>query len=166
MTPAVSDTPTLTLTPFLPVAIEALFEGEVTPNPDAIFTSIQFSTEFENNEAVNPRTVFELPIQTMYGGFDYNNTIPGVQWTALWYRNAQLVCYETQPWDGGTGGIGGYTECSDPIGGWQAGQYEVQIFMGYEWKVVGRFVVLGDLATPTATGTPAFSETGTATPTP
>lgn len=161
MTPSVSDTPTLTLTPFLPLAIEALFEGPVTPNPDAVFTAIQFSTKFDGVNPVNPKTVFELPIKTMYGGFDYNNTIPGVQWTALWYRNAQLVCYETKPWDGGTGGIGGYSECSSPIGGWQPGQYEVQIFMGYEWKVVGRFVVLGDLSTPTATGTPTLTPTST-----
>jgi hypothetical protein len=53
----------------------------------------------------------------MYGGFDYNNTLPGVQWTALWYRNGQLVCYETEPWreEWGTGGISGYTECSSPL---------------------------------------------------
>ncbi|MBP6176830.1 MAG: hypothetical protein KA473_01680 [Anaerolineales bacterium] len=156
-TPSVSETPTLTLTPFLPVAIEALFSGQATPNPDAIFTPIQFSTAFENGEAVEPQSVFELPIETIYGGFDYNNTIPGVQWTALWYREGQLICYETKPWDGGTGGIGGYTECSTPLGGWVAGQYEVQIFMGYEWKVIGRFRVLDSLATPTMTGTPTLT---------
>jgi len=154
-TPLVSNTPTLTTTPFLPVAIEALFTGPVTPNPDAVFTAIQFSTQFDGINPINPKTVFEFPIKTMYGGFDYNNTIPGVQWTALWYRNSdELVCYETKPWNGGTGGIGGYTECSDPIGGWQPASYEVQIFMGYDWKVVGRFIVTGPLATFTSESTP------------
>lgn len=166
-TPLVSDTPTLTPTPFLPVAIEALFTGPVTPNPDAVFTAIQFSTEFDGTNAVNPKTVFELPIQIMYGGFDYNNTAPGVQWTALWYRNGHLICYETEPWreEWGTGGIGGYTECSNPIDGWMAGQYEVQIFMGYDWKVVGRFTVLDSLTSATPTGTPDLA-TETPTPTP
>ncbi|MCB0833210.1 MAG: hypothetical protein KDC45_07090, partial [Bacteroidetes bacterium] len=87
---------------------------------------------------------------------------------ALWYRNGELVCYETEPWREawGTGGIGGYTSCSSPLGGWQAGNYEVQIFMGYEWKVVGRFTVLENL-TPTApTGTPNLSTTETPTATP
>ncbi|MBE0683771.1 MAG: hypothetical protein IH589_17840 [Anaerolineales bacterium] len=156
LTPSVSDTPTLTLTPFLPLAIEALFEGPVTPNPEALFTAIQFSTVFDGLNPVDPKTVFELPIQTMYGGFDYNNTLPGVQWTALWYLNGKLSnCFETKPWDGGTGGIGGYTECSAPTAdGWVPGEYEVQIFMGYEWKVIGRFRVLDNLTTPTATGTP------------
>ena len=169
LTPLVSDTPTLTPTPFLPVAIEALFAGPVTPNPDAVFTAIQFSTEFDGVNAIDPKTVFELPIDTIYGGFDYNNTLPGVQWTALWYRNSKLVCYETEPWkvEWGTGGIGGYTSCSSPLDGWQAGQYEVQIFMGYEWKVVGRFVVMESLTpvvTPTRTPTLANTASPTATP--
>ena len=169
LTPLVSDTPTLTPTPFLPVAIEALFAGPVTPNPDAVFTAIQFSTEFDGVNAIDPKTVFELPIDTIYGGFDYNNTSPGVQWTALWYRNGKLVCYETEPWkvEWGTGGIGGYTSCSSPLDGWQAGQYEVQIFMGYEWKVVGRFVVMESLTpvvTPTRTPTLANTASPTATP--
>lgn len=156
LTPSVSETPTLTLTPFLPVAIEALFQGEVTPNPDAIITALQFSTEFDGTNPIDPKTVFELPIQTMYGGFDYDKIIPGVQWTALWYHDGQLVCYETNPWNGGTGGIGGYTECTDPIGGWQPGQYEVQIFMGYEWESIGRFIVIESPdATPTFTPIPA-----------
>jgi hypothetical protein len=153
-TPSTTDTPTLTTTPFIPLAVEALFGGAVTPNPEAVFTAIQFSTKFDKGEPVDPKTVFELPIGTMYGGFDYNNTIPGVQWTALWYRNGEFIHYETKPWDGGTGGIGGYTECTNPTGGWLPGSYEVQIFMGYEWKVVGRFVILGELPTPTPTFPP------------
>jgi hypothetical protein len=161
-TPLVTDTPTLTATPSLPLAIESFFEGPVTPNPDAVFTAIQFSTNFDGINPINPRTVFELPVQKMYGGFDYNNTIPGVQWTALWYHEGKLICFETKPWDGGTGGIGGYTECSDPIDGWLPGNYEVQIFMGYDWKVVGRFVILGTASTMT----PQATVTSTSTPTP
>lgn len=162
--PAVSDTPTLTTTPFLPLAIEALFSGPVTPNPEAVFTTVKFSTQLDKSRPVSPKTVFELPIATMYGGFDYNNTIPGVQWTALWYRGGQLVDYETKPWDGGTGGRGGYTDSSDPIGGWLPGTYEVQIFMGHDWRGGGRFVVLGQLATSTPVRT--FTPTGTSSLTP
>jgi type VI secretion system secreted protein VgrG len=165
ITPAVTDTPTGTSTPSLPVAIEALFKGEVTPNPDAVFTAIQFSTTFDGTNPIDPKTSFRLPIKTMYGGFDYNNIIPGVQWTALWYHDGKLVCYETKPWDGGTGGIGGYTECGSPIGGWTPGEYEVQIFIGYEWKVIGRFIVLGD-GTPTPTLTPTAPAVDIPTDTP
>jgi hypothetical protein len=160
-TPSVTDTITPTTTPFLPSAIEALFSGPVTPNPDAVFGPMQFSTNFDGLNAINPQTVFQLPIQKMYGVFAYNNTIPGVQWTALWYREGQLVDYETQPWNGGTGGGGGFTESEDPIGGWLPGDYEVQVFMGYEWKVIGRFRIEGDFLTnlPAPSGTPAFTAT-------
>lgn len=148
-TPLPPGAPTATVTPFIPVAIEAMFKGLVTPNPEAVFTEIQFSTKFDGVNPIDPQKSFRPPIQTIYGGFDYNNLIPETQWTALWYRDGNLVCYETKPWDGGTGGIGGYTECANPFGGWQPGNYEVQIFMGYELKKIGRFVVLPN-PTPTA----------------
>jgi hypothetical protein len=51
--------------------------------------------------------------QEMWACFSYNNMFPGVQWTALWYRNGELVHYETVPWDGTTGGLG-YSEWAPP----------------------------------------------------
>jgi len=61
----------------------------------------------------------------MYGIFTYDGMIPGVQWTALWMRDGELVSYESYPWNGGTGGAyftewnllqisgcQGYTPCS------------------------------------------------------
>ena len=55
-------------------------------------------------------------------------------------------------WDGGTGGYG-YTECL-PEGGWAEGSYEVQVFIGDQWKSSARFDVLGDPATATEGNTP------------
>ncbi len=156
LTPSVSETPTQTGTPFIPVALESQFAGQVTPNPDALFSALQFSTEFQNNEAVDPRTVFELPIQTIYGGFDYANIIPGAQWTVLWYRDGQLVDFDTEPWkeEWSTGGTGGFVESAGPSGGWTAGSYEVQMFMGYDIKKNGRFIVIDSPdGTPTSTPT-------------
>jgi hypothetical protein len=165
-TPSTTDTPTPTSTPFLPLSIEALFESAVTPNPEAAFSPIEFSTRYDGLNAIQPATVFVNPIDTMYGVFSYDQMIPGVQWTALWLREGELVHYETKPWDGTTGGYG-YTDCTDPIGGWQPGMYEVQIFVGADWKVVGRFIVEGDYPTetPTLTLTPTPSPTRTRTPT-
>ena len=153
-TPSVTDTPTVTPTPFLPPAIEALFQSEVTPNPAAVFSPIQFTencSDFNNFEAF---TVFQNPIHYMCGIFTYDQMMPGAQWTSLWMHEGALVCYETAPWNGTTGGFG-YTECTDPIGGWQAGDYEVQIFVGLEWKVVGRFKVEGEPPTPIPSRTPS-----------
>lgn len=164
-TPSVTDTPTMTSTPFIPPAIEALFNSDVTPNPDAVFSPLQFSTVYENFECVAPSTTFVNPIKSMTACFSYNNMSPGVQWTAMWYRDGELVHYETLPWDGTTGGLG-YSEWAPPPETWKPGTYSVQIFVGLEWKVVGQFVVSGEppTAVPTITPSPTVSPTITRTP--
>ena len=164
-TPSVTDTPTITPTPYIPPAIGALFDSVVTPNPDAVFSPLQFSTVYENFECVAPSTNFVNPVRGMTACFSYNNMEPGVQWTALWYRGNELVHYETLPWDGGIGGLG-YSDWSPPPEMWLAGTYEIQIFVGEEWKVVGQFIVTGDPNTPTPSITPSPTLTPTLTVTP
>jgi type VI secretion system secreted protein VgrG len=73
-----------------------------------------------------------------------------VQWTALWFRDGRLVHFETIPWDGETGGFG-FTEWEAPTEEWLPGTYEVQIFVGLDWKVVGQFILQGDAPTPVPT---------------
>jgi hypothetical protein len=164
-TPSVTDTPTITPTPFIPPAIEALFNSDVTPNPDAVFSPLQFSTVYENFECVAPSTTFVNPVREMWACFSYNNMSPGVQWTAMWYRGNELVHYETLPWDGTTGGLG-YAQWAPPPEMWKPGTYDVQIFVGLDWKVVGQFVVSGDPPTPipSITPSPTISPTVTRTP--
>ena len=113
----------------------------------------------ENFQPVDPAIEFANPIVKLYGVFSYDLMTVGAQWSALWYRGADLVCFETIPWNGGTGGIG-YTECSNPVGGWQAAEYEVQIFAGMDWKNSARFVVTGEPPTPE----PSFTPTRTPIP--
>jgi hypothetical protein len=164
-TPSTTDTPTITPTPYIPPAIEALFESVVTPNGDAAFSPLQFSTTRANFQCVAPSTIFVNPIREMWACFSYNNMLPGVQWTALWYYEGELVHYETLQWDGVTGGLG-YSNWSPSPEMWQPGTYQVQIFVGKEWKVVGQFVVSGDPVTATLspTASPTYTLTFTRTP--
>ena len=164
-TPSITDTPTITPTPFIPPAIEALFNSEVTPNPDAVFSPLQFSTVYENYECVAPATNFVNPVRSITACYSYNNMSPGVQWTALWYHGGELVHYETGPWDGSTGGLGN-SQWAPPPEMWQAGTYEVRVFVGLDWKVVGQFVVSGEpiTSTPSITPSPTLSPTITQTP--
>jgi hypothetical protein len=170
-TPSVTDTPTPTSTPFVPPAIEALFSGVVTPNPDAVFSPMQFSTVYENFECVVPATVFINPVRSMTACFSYNNMGDGVQWTAIWYRNGELVYFETKPWDGGTGGIG-FSDWAPPPEEWFPGTYTVVIFVGLERQTSGQFIVNGDPPTPipslspTVTLMPESTLTFTGTPSP
>jgi hypothetical protein len=114
---------------------------------------------------VNPAAQFANPVGHLYGTFSYDNMIEGVQWSALWYRDGQLVYLETAPWNGGSGGYG-YTDWNPSSELWLAGNYEVQIFIGSQWKVSGLFIVTGDPPTATVTLTQTPTQTSTYTPTP
>ncbi len=163
-TPLVTDTATITPTPSLPLAVVALFQSSITPNPETILSELTFSTKIDADiQPVDPQTVFENPITQIFATYSYDKMVPGSQWTAVWYRNGEQVCLTTQPFAGGTGGYD-EADCSNPIGGWQPGIYETQIFVGEDLKVVGRFMVQGEPPTPTASLTPTASRTPTRTP--
>jgi len=164
-TPAVTDTPTITVTPFIPPAIEVLFESEVTPNPNAVISPLQFTLDCSNFNEFATATVFQNPINYMCAVFSYDQMTPGAQWTALWLRDGKLIHYETIPWDGETGGYG-FTEWEAPASEWLPGTYEVQIFVGLDWKMVGQFLLEGDAPTPIPTRTPSATPTPSRTATP
>lgn len=162
-TPTISPTPTDTGTPQLPASVAILLQESVTPNPDALFSPIEVGRRLDNqNNAINPDDEFDNPIRRLYGAFTYDGLQDGVRWTAIWYFGDEVVCLETLPWDGGTGGHG-YTECEPDQ--WLPGEYEVQIFYAQTWMVSTRFVIYGDPPTPTPTFTPTPSPTPTSTPT-
>jgi type VI secretion system secreted protein VgrG len=150
--PPITATPTVTGTPVLPERITVLFRETVTPQPDALLSSLEVAARLDNfNRAIEPQASFVLPSGRLFAAFTYDFLQDGVRWSAIWYRGDQIVCLETQPWDGGSGGYG-YTEC-EPELGWQPGSYEIQIFLGETWKVSGRFEVLDGTETPVPTMT-------------
>lgn len=138
LTPTVTPTPLPTSTPVLPVSITSLFAEVVTPNPQAAFGPFHVVPERKYPPAV-PDQVFERPPETLYGLFGYDHVPMGVRWTALWLCEQEVVCVDTKAWDGAPGGWG-YTECAPEQ--WTPGAYEIQIFLGLEWKISTRFVIL------------------------
>jgi len=174
LTPTITNTPSVTNTPSLPADISKLFTAKVTPNPDSVFSKIRFALKVDkNNQPVDPATEFKNPLVELFGTFSYDKMLPGSQWTALWYRVSDnvLICYETKPWDGSTGGFG-YTQCSPSSDEWLPGEYETQIYVGTTWIVSSRFTVIGEpikpsiTPTPTRTATVTGTATSTKTPTP
>lgn len=163
-TPAVTDTPTASPTPHVPLAIEVNFQSTVTPNPNAVFSPIQFAQALDKNFLpVKPAIVFNNPVGHLYAQFSYDKMNAGAQWSALWYRGIELVHFESKPWDGGTGGIG-YTDWYPNPYDWLPAEYEVQIFVGLTWKVSGRFTVVGAAPTPLPSATSTKTPQPTATP--
>jgi len=141
----------------------------VTPNPNAIFSQLLFTLNCANFNEFTTATVFQNPIRYMCAVFTYDQMTPGAQWTALWYRDGNLVHYETIPWDGEVGGYG-FTEWEAPAEDWLPGTYEVQVFVGLDWKVVGQFILQGDSPTPipteSLTPSPPPADADTETPLP
>ncbi len=167
-TPAESYTPTITPTPYVPLSVQGHFEGLVTPSGNSVFSLLEFAQGIDVlYRPIDPSTLFKNPVGHLYGVFSYDQMQDGVQWTALWFRDGQLVYFETMIWDGGPGGFG-YTDWNPPAEEWLAGNYEVQIFVGLDFKQRGSFVVEGDLptSTPSPTSTPTVTPTATITSSP
>ena len=165
-TPSVTNTPTPTSTPSIPLAVEALFESTLAPNPNSIFSEFTFTQGIdENYVALSASTVFTNPVGHMYALFSYDQLLADVQWTALWYREGELVHSETFPWDGGTGGRG-YTDWNPSPDAWLPGEYTIYMYLYLELFQTGSFTVVGDAPTPEPTLTPSITPSPTITPTP
>ncbi len=166
-TPPLLGTLTIKTTPRIPAEILSLFQSSVTPNPDAIFSSLIFTQGINpaTYEPLNPAEVFQNPVGHLFALFTYDGMVPESQWTALWFYNGTLVHYETKPWDGGTGGYG-YTDWNPNPLEWKPGEYEVHIFVGQQWKVSGRFTVEGEPSSVAFTATAMFTESPTPSNTP
>ncbi len=166
-TPAESNTPTITPTPHIPLAIEGKFTGTLTPPAEAVFSAIEFSNIGLDglNRALEPTDTFTNPVGSMFAAFSYNELADGIQWTALWYRQDELVSFETKPWDGGTGGYG-FSEWHPKAEEWLPGEYQVQLFLGFDWYQVDFFTIIGNPPPSTATFTPTPSMTLAPTRTP
>lgn len=167
-TPTITFTPTITLTPMfsptplLPTQYLSKFTGQQTPDPLAVFSSLQFSRKIEGNLPVDPLVEFANPVIHVYGTFSYDKMTDGAQWTAIWKRGDSIICDETKPWDGGTGGYG-YTDCLPPAQDWLPGEYEVQVFLGTQYITGGLFTVTGDAPTVTRTPVPTKTTAPTST---
>ncbi|MCW5877073.1 MAG: hypothetical protein KIS85_09385 [Anaerolineales bacterium] len=181
LSPTPSDTPTITLTPSetatleftltptppqLPPEVRSQFESQVTPDPDAVFSPLIFGRgfNFQTFQPLNTGITFANPVNGIYAAYSYDFMLPGVQWSAVWYRGDELVYFETAPWNGGTGGFG-YTQWLPDAEDWLPGVYQVQIFVGTQVKAVGEFEVTGAAVTSTPTPSPSFTASPTRTPT-
>lgn len=164
-TPTITNTPSVTNTPALPSEVLNKFQSTTTPRAVPVFSPVRFARKIDKNyQPVDPAIEFANPINEMFGVFSYDKMTPGAEWSALWYRNGELVYYETIPWNGGTGGYG-YTQWAPPTEEWQPGTYEVQIFVGTEWVkgASGTFTVTGNPPTSTASAIPSRTQTPTST---
>jgi hypothetical protein len=161
LVPTKTEVPEYTPTPIMPAAISEGFVSEVTPNPESVFSGLTFTRRLTGEYLpIDPSEIFDQPNSTLFGSFSYDKMVIGTQWSALWFRDSELIDYESIPWNGASGGSG-FTDLTLPSDEWLPGTYEVQIFVGETWKTSGIFEIVGEPPTPTVTTT----LTSTLTPT-
>src|SRR5574341_153931 len=165
-TPEDAATPTISPTPALPQAlVTPVGTVTVTPPAEAVAGNIRFSRR-DNCRVVGSLEYFDQLPKTIYAHFDYDNWLPGAQWSGVWLRNGEPIYVEPHIWDGSTGGCG-FTNYDNGKLWWPEGTYEVQIFIGERWLASRLFFVV--LATPSPTFTPippTWTPTSTRTPRP
>lgn len=146
LTPSITPTLAQTYTPALPFVVQTKIQTPVGVDDEGLFSPVQFSTETKDSVVINTTDTFTLPIVQMFGGYTFDQMTTGVQWTAVWLREGEVMCFETKPWDGGTGGSGYTDACNQQFSSedWLPGDWEVQIFVGQTWKSSGTFTILGD----------------------
>jgi hypothetical protein len=175
LTPQQTSTPTITLTlaqtytPMIPDVVQTYIKTPVGVDNNAVFSVITFSTQTKDGVVINTVSSFTLPITQMYGGYSFDKMVTGVQWTAVWFYEGHVICFESVPWNFPPGGYGYSDACNKQLtpDQWKPGSYEVQIFVGQTWKTSGRFVILGNTGSttplPTSSGSPAPKLTSTPT---
>lgn len=167
-TPVPSPSRTLTFTtsptptPHLPLSLEIMVVSTVTPQAAATISDIRFSDRLIDMLPVGNSIEWSNPIHRMYASFEYSHMTYGAQFTSLWFRNGELVYFESGPWQAGGHGRG-YSKWEPASHEWHPGEYEVQFFVGTEWKLTGHFTVSGEPLTPTFT--PSLTLTRTPSPT-
>jgi hypothetical protein len=147
-----------TATPHLPLSLEIMVISSVTPQASATVGEIRFSDALNDGYPVGNRFEWSNPLSRMYVSFAYSHMTYGAQFTVLWFRNGELVFFESGPWQ--AGGHGGASSKWEPAPHeWHSGEYEVQFFVGTEWKATGYFTVTGEPLPSTFTPTPTFTRT-------
>lgn len=115
---------TPTITPYL-----ATVESTVTPPATVRLIITAISSGISTNlTPVNAGTTFPVGIPRIYIWMEYDDMADGLSWSRVLLINGEVVRSESELWDGGTEGTTYYW--FEAQGGWPAGRYEVQVYIG------------------------------------
>mgnify|MGYP001243231139 FL=1 len=118
--------PTLSPTPYI-----ATIETTVTPPVEASLALTAISSGISADlEPVNTGDVFPAGTPRIYYWVEFENMANGMSWSRALLLDGRVVRTESEAWERGTEGVAYYW--FDAQGGWPAGRYEVQFFIGEE----------------------------------
>ena len=151
-TPTATSTPQATATePFIPTStpqatLPATFSSPlpsaVPPPGDARFEFWTLAQGVDaNNQPVEPSTAFPTGIESVYLFFRYDGLRSSVPWTTAWYRNGELLSGGTSLWRSERP-AGEWHVFMEFAGGYPAGEYEVQVWLGDRLQIRAGFSVV------------------------
>jgi hypothetical protein len=118
-------TPTQTATPAIATAETSI---EVPEGASLTITAIS-SRITANLLPLDPGDSFAAGIPRIYFFFDYENLVQGVSWSQVLLYNGEVVRSQTETWTWDAVGKDVYYYF-ETRGGWPAGSYEVQFYLG------------------------------------
>jgi len=141
--------PTFTPEILPPEPAMSLLPSAVPADPDARIVIMAVSTQKDENDVpVEPATEFAQGRHPLYVFFEYGGMENGNVATFAWYKDGEHLetCSETWVWglpeDRKWGERGGAFLMCDPSSGWQAGNYEVRVFIDTWLQSVVQFVIV------------------------
>lgn len=168
-TPVPTRGPTATPPP-IPTSTPAILPPDtaLTPLPSAVpapqdarITLITLALDRDaNGRPVNPGNEFPSGDRRVYLFFSWENMRNNIVTTFAWYKDGEFIdfCSDTWLWgttEGRNWGEHGWTSyyCRLP-GGWQAGRYEIRVFIETRLQGIAQFVIVeqpteGPMPTPT-----------------
>jgi hypothetical protein len=127
--------PTSTPQATLPVTLTIPLPSAIPPPADARFEFWTLAQEVDdNNQPVRPSTQFPEGIERIYLFFRYDGLLSDVPWATVWYRNGEYLSGGTDLWESQRPAGERYVFLG-PTGGYTAGEYEVQIWLGDRLQV-------------------------------
>lgn len=128
-------TATPTATPFI-----TSLQSDVTPPADAEVTIIAIASGMTTERApVDAGTKFPVGTPKIYVFFEYANMANGLSWAPALLRNGAVVRTEPYLWEYGEKGTGYHQFPAQ--GGFPAGNYQIQLYIGEKMVAQGAFTV-------------------------
>lgn len=136
--------PTSTPQATLPITLTQPLPSAVPPPGDAHFEFWSLAQGVdENHQPAEPSTEFPAGTERIYLFFRYDGLLPNVPWSIVWYQNGQFLSGGTRLWDSERP-AGEWHEFLEYGGGFAAGEYEVQVWLGDQLQIRVGFSVVED----------------------
>ncbi len=136
--------------------------------PSAAFGPVTFSQDVsEDEEPIEPGTVFDLGIERVYATFPYYGMTEGQSWRREWLRDDRRIAGREAEWNLDSQGVTHVNLYDED--GLAAGRYTLNLYIGDQVARGGTFEIRDPSVKPTPVRTPTRSTSTTArraTPTP